>query len=201
MQMAVSQAGSCDAGCAMRPRHGEEVGGDLALVLPRGDQLLLVIVDVLGHGPLAYPLTQQIAAELSTGTSAEVRSLMQDLHQRFQGSRGAAIGLCAIDTASGRLDYVGVGNTTLRRFGKGESRLVSQDGVLGQNMRSLKLQTMQLEAGEVLLMHTDGISARFGDTEYPGLRLHPAQQVADNIVQRFAKDHDDAACVVLRYQP
>jgi len=25
--------------------------------------------------------------------------------------------------------------------------------------------------------------------------------VANNIVQRFGKDHDDAACIVVRYKP
>jgi negative regulator of sigma-B (phosphoserine phosphatase) len=123
---------------------------------------------------------------------------MQRLHQHLNGTRGAAVGLCAIDAAAGRLDYVGIGNTTIRRFGETDTRLVSQDGVLGQNMRTPRLQTLELVSGDAIVLYTDGVSDRFTATDYPGVLLHPPKQMADNIVQRFGKDHDDAACVAVR---
>ena len=48
--------------------------------------------------------------------------LMTRLHQHLKGTRGAAVGLCAIDAAAGRIDYAGIGNTVMRRFGKVETR-------------------------------------------------------------------------------
>ncbi len=185
----------------MRPRYGETVGGDLALATAQPDGLLLAIVDVLGHGPQAHPLTLQLASALEAARCDDMGRLLRQLHERFQGSRGAAIGLCSITPGDGTVRYVGIGNTAMRRFGDGESRLVSQDGVLGQNMRTPLLQTMQLQAGDVVILHTDGISARFTEKDYPGLMSHPAQEVAEKIVQRFGKEHDDAACIVVRYQP
>ena len=99
------------------------------------------------------------------------------------------------------MDYTGVGNTAIRRFGSSESRLVSQDGVLGQNMRTPHLQTLELEPGDVIVLYTDGIRNNFALNDYPGILRHSAQEVANNIVQRFGKDHDDAACIAVRYKP
>ena len=138
---------------------------------------------------------------MSDPSSDDVVRLLRELHDSTRGGRGAAVGLCHIRPDNGTLCYAGVGNTAMRRFGDSESRLVSQDGVVGQNMRSPLLQQLSLQPGDVVVMHTDGVSARFTAKDYPGLHQHPAQAIAGNIVQRFGKDHDDAACIVVRYQP
>ena len=87
----------------------------------------------------------------------------------------------------------------MRRFGKTETRFVSQDGVLGQNMRTPLHQTLQLEPGDLIVLYTDGVSDRFTSDDYPGVLRHTPQEAANNIVQRFGKDHDDAACIAVRY--
>jgi serine phosphatase RsbU (regulator of sigma subunit) len=165
----------------IRPCRGELLSGDAVVIRPLEPGLFVAIVDVLGHGPEAHELTHVIDA------------------QHLKGSRGAAVGLCAIDAATGRIDYAGIGNTTLRRFGKTETRLVSQDGVLGQNMRTPLHQTLQLEPGDLIVLYTDGVSDRFTSDDYPGVLRHAPKEVANNIVQRFGKDYDDAACIAVRY--
>jgi negative regulator of sigma-B (phosphoserine phosphatase) len=182
----------------IRPCLGELVSGDAVVIRPLEHGLLAAIVDVLGHGPEAHELTLVIDAYLTRHGSADVSGLMTRLHQHLKGTRGAAVGLCAIG-ATGRVDYAGIGNTVLRRFGGEETRLVSQDGVLGQNMRTPLHQALQLLPGDVIVLYTDGVSDRFTSNDYPGVLRHSAKEVASNIVQRFGKDHDDAACIAVRY--
>jgi serine/threonine protein phosphatase PrpC len=117
---------------------------------------------------------------------------------RSQIGMWVCVGLCAIDSATSRVDYAGIGNTSIRRFGHTETRLVSQDGVLGQNMRTPLHQTLQMEPGDIIVMYTDGVSDRFTAQDYPGVVRHSSQEVASNIVQRFGKVHDDAACIAVR---
>jgi serine phosphatase RsbU (regulator of sigma subunit) len=183
----------------IRPCPGEHVSGDAVVIRPLERGLFVAIVDVLGHGPEAHELTHVIDAYLARYGSADVSGLMTRLHRHLMGTRGAAVGLCAIDAAAGRIDYAGIGNTVMRRFGKVESRLVSQDGVLGQNMRTPLAQTLQLDPGDLVVLYTDGVSDRFTSNDYPGVSRHAPKEVASNIVQRFGKDHDDAACVAVRY--
>jgi negative regulator of sigma-B (phosphoserine phosphatase) len=183
----------------IRPCQGEYLSGDAVVVRPLEQGLFVAIVDVLGHGPEAHELTHVIDAYLARYGSADVSGLMTRLHQHLKGTRGAAVGLCAIDAASGRIDYAGIGNTVMRRFGKVETRLVSQDGVLGQNMRTPLHQTLQLNPGDLIVLYTDGVSDRFTSNDYPGVLRHAPKEVASNIVQRFGKGHDDAACIAVRY--
>jgi serine phosphatase RsbU (regulator of sigma subunit) len=183
----------------IRPCHGEHLSGDAVVVRPLEQGLFVAIVDVLGHGPEAHELTHVIDAYLARYGSADVSGVMTRLHQHLKGTRGAAAGLCAIDAAAGRIDYAGIGNTVMRRFGEIETRLVSQDGVLGQNLRTPLHQTLQLNPGDMIVLYTDGVSDRFTSDDYPGVLRHAPKEVANNIVQRFGKNHDDAACIAVRY--
>jgi negative regulator of sigma-B (phosphoserine phosphatase) len=185
----------------VRPCHGESESGDAVVIRPLDQGLFVAIVDVLGHGAAAHELTHVIDAYLSRYGSSKVCGVMSGLHQHLNGTRGAAVGLCAIDAVKRRVDYAGVGNTSIRRFGNTETRLVSKDGVLGQNMRTPRPQTLQLEPGDLIVLYTDGVSDHFTSDDYPGVLRHPAQQVANTIVKRFGKDHDDAACIAVRYTP
>ena len=178
---------------------GESVSGDTVVLQPLAQGLFVAIVDVLGHGPEAHALTHVIEKYLARYAGTNVSGIITNLHQHLRGTRGAAVGMCSIDSASGRLEYVGVGNTALRRFGNNETRLVSQDGVLGQNMRTPRLQSLQMEVGDLVMLYTDGVSDHFTSDHYPGVLRHPAAELVDNIVQRFGKDHDDATCIAVRY--
>jgi len=192
-------AGLLEYSSLIRPCLGEELSGDAVVVRQLEEGLFVAIVDVLGHGPEAHELTHVIDAYLARYGSSDVTGVMTRLHDHLRGTRGAAVGLCAVAAATGRVDYAGIGNTAMRQFGKEETRLVSQDGVLGQNMRTPRPQTLQLELGDLIVLYTDGVSDRFTSDDYPGVLRHAAKEVAQNIVQRFGKVHDDAACIAVRY--
>ena len=89
----------------------------------------------------------------------------------------------------------------IRRFGSSDRRLVSRDGVLGQNMRTPHLQTLDLAPGDTLLLYTDGVKDRFGLDDYRGLLFEDLDCVASTVVERYGKGHDDAACIAIRYRP
>jgi serine phosphatase RsbU (regulator of sigma subunit) len=161
---------------------------------------LAAIVDVLGKGPEAHDLARQIDVYLERYGSADVAGLMTRLHQHLKGTRGAAIGLCAFETATGHIAYVGTGNTVARRFGQADTRLVSRDGVLGQNMRTPHAQTLTLAPGDLVVLHTDGVRDRFSSDDYPGMLTQAPNDVVRVLIDRFGKDYDDAACIAVRYE-
>jgi len=184
----------------IRACMGERVSGDAVVIRPLEHGLFAAIVDVLGHGPEAHELTHMIEAFLDRHATGDVSGLITRLHQRLKGTRGAAVGMCAVDSAAGSVDYVGIGNTCIRRFGESETRLVSNDGVLGQNMRTPLLQSLKLESGDLIVLYTDGVSDRFSAADYPGVLHHPPSEAVRIILDRFGKDHDDSACIAIRYR-
>ena len=192
---------SLERGRAIRPRRGELVSGDAAVLRSLPDGCFAAIIDVLGHGPEAHEVAARVEAYLSRRGGRDVEGLLHRLDARLRGSRGAAAGLCAVDVERGRLVYVGVGNTVVRRFGASEARLVSRDGVIGQRMGTPRLETLDLAPGDTVLLYTDGVRDRFGLDDYRGILYHEAAEVARAIVERFGKPHDDAACIALRYRP
>ena len=52
---------------------------------------------------------------------------------------------------------------------------------------------------EVLVIHTDGISDRTRLEDYPQMRYQSASTVAETIVSRYGKRHDDATALVARF--
>jgi serine phosphatase RsbU (regulator of sigma subunit) len=189
-----------DSAVLIRPCQGEYQSGDTAVVRELDDVVFLAMADVLGHGREAAEEARLIREFLEMHAARDVATLMHWLDRRLRGLRGAAAGLCAIDRKTGQLQYVGTGNTSLRRFGSSETRLISRDGVLGQNMRTPHAQHLQLKADDVVVLYTDGISDRFSVEDYPALVHQDAATIVRTIVNRFGKDHDDAACMALRYQ-
>ena len=195
----MSESAILEYSSLIRPCLGERVSGDAVVIRPLEGGLFAAIVDVLGHGLEAHQLALLIDAYLTRYASSDIPGLMARLHQHVQGTRGAAAGLCAIDAAAGRVVYAGTGNTVLRRFGKIDTRLVSHDGVLGQNMRTPRPQTLELEAGDLIVLYTDGVRDRFTAEDYPSIFHHAPKDVVRTIIERFGRDYDDAACIAVRY--
>ncbi len=183
-----------------RPHRYEHVSGDAAVVREEDRFLFAAIVDVLGHGPEAHELAVDIERFLSALRIDSVVRLMDRLHENLIGTRGAVAGLCLLDRNTGLLCYAGTGNTVIRRFGSSEVRLVSRPGIVGGSRRTPKEEQMTLQAGDVVLLYTDGIKDRFALSEYPQLLQHAPESIAGTVVRRFGKDYDDAACIALRYE-
>jgi anti-sigma regulatory factor (Ser/Thr protein kinase) len=181
-----------------RPCVGQHVSGDLAVVETRDKQIMLAVVDGLGHGPEAHQVSMRIRDYLISHWSEDVVGTMRKLHDKLRGSIGAVVGMAVIDTHSGLVRYTGIGNTAYRVFGSRNVRMVSTAGNLGHQIRSPQVQTHTLTEDDVIVMYSDGIKDRFDLEDYPQLRYQKADTIARNIVDRFSKPHDDAICLVLR---
>ncbi|ETW97534.1 MAG: hypothetical protein ETSY1_22260 [Candidatus Entotheonella factor] len=83
-----------DAYKYIRPCLGYRVAGDTALIQEHEEGVFLAIVDVLGHGRAAHALARTIQSFLLSHVSANLISLMNNLHAHIHGSRGACVGLC-----------------------------------------------------------------------------------------------------------
>lgn len=184
----------------VRSRHGQPVGGDAVVVQTLDEGLFVAIVDVLGHGKEAHELARQITQFLERNASPCVADVMLQLHEHLKGSRGAAAGLGFFNAETGQFAYCGVGNTVARALGAREQRLVSRDGVLGQNMRMPREEDLLLTDADTLLLYTDGVRTHFELKEYPQLLTDALEIVVKTVVERFGKPHDDAACIAVRYR-
>jgi negative regulator of sigma-B (phosphoserine phosphatase) len=69
-------------------------------------------------------------------------------------------------------------------------------GVLGDRLPRLRLQSVQLEPGDMIVLATDGIRRSFVEEH----TLHDAPMAAaERILERHGRKTDDALVLVMRY--
>jgi anti-sigma regulatory factor (Ser/Thr protein kinase) len=180
------------------PLRGEAECGDAWRVVVGRQWISVLVVDGLGHGPEAAA-----AAAAATGSFPEIANGSPDaalvaLDLALRGTRGAALSLVAIDQAARAVRFSGVGNVDGRILTAGATEhLVPQSGIVGHGMPKPRPTNVSWAAGARLVMHSDGIVARWRMDAYPGLMTaHPAL-LAGVIYRDFARDRDDATVLVL----
>jgi serine/threonine protein phosphatase PrpC len=191
-----------EVGYSVRAADGFAAGGD-AVVARNGDggRLVLAVIDVLGHGPQAHAVAVKAEAALAGSENSDVTALLALLDEALAGPIGAAAAIVVLEPDSGMGQFVGVGNTVARALGRSERRLVSVDGIVGQSHRSPSRLDFTLGVGDILLLHTDGISSHFDRSQYPQLPTEDVEVGAREMIRRFGRTYDDAACLIVRRPP
>nr|WP_227494322.1 ATP-binding protein [Ramlibacter pallidus] len=160
----------------------------------------LCIADGLGHGPLAAIASQAaVSAFLASSEEDTPVEIVQRCHAALQATRGAVLGVAAIDQAAGRFLFAGVGNITgMHHSSQGTSHLLSTEGIVGHRIRKVRLVERTWSAGDAVALSTDGLSGRWNLARYPGLlQCHPLL-VASVLFRDFGRDTDDATVVVAK---
>ncbi|MFA9464757.1 MAG: SpoIIE family protein phosphatase [Velocimicrobium sp.] len=173
--------------------------GDCGKIFDDGDKCFLAMIDVLGHGSEARQVGIIAEEYLEKNHHNDLFTIMNGLHTQLMGTRGAVAALCIIDNNSGRIQYTAVGNITVRIFGHRNIRLVSRDGIVGYGNIRPVVQEAELVPGDTILLHTDGIREHFDELECAGLFKECAEVITKEIMSRFARGNDDAACIAYKY--
>jgi phosphoserine phosphatase RsbX len=186
---------------AGRPIDGEQQSGDDALVLAAGREALVAAIDGVGHGGAAARAAEVAANALRAGPWADVVALAARCHAALRSTRGAAVGL-AVFHDDGTASWLGVGNIAGRLVRGGEPSpsvghwLVSQSGVVGDELPPLRPATLPLRRGDVLVLATDGIDSAFADEL---VATGSCDEIAARVLSTHARTTDDALVVAARY--
>jgi anti-sigma regulatory factor (Ser/Thr protein kinase) len=156
-----------------------------------------LVLDGLGHGDSAAEAAEAGAGAFAASPFEPPQRVIERVHQRLQGTRGAA-GACLARTAEGRLLFAGIGNISARAIGRGTSQgLTSHNGILGVQAR--RVQQFDYDGAQfpLLVMHSDGVSARWDLDQYEGLRARHAAVIAAVLYRDHRRARDDATILVI----
>ncbi len=174
---------------------------DLGLILKNKQGLFFAIADVAGHGDAAHRLSLKIRKYFVNNHKDDLIDLMSNLHIFLKGSRGAVAAAGSLDRKTGAIEYVGLGNITARKIGKKDTRFISNEGVIGYVIPTPTIRRFRLGAGDVFLLHTDGIHDHFQARDCPKYFFdQDAKRIANGIVKYFHRGDDDAGCIAIRYK-
>lgn len=184
------------------------VSGDACLVRLADDGVLVAVIDGLGHGPGAQEATDLVLEALRglTLPPVSLEVVFATSHQAAKSSRGVAMTAAWIDTSADTMSWSAVGNVEgvlVRASATASPRregVLPRGGVVGYRLPSLRVKTLPLFPGDLLVIATDGIEAGF--TRHPTLLdidVEP-RQIADSIFAEACKNTDDALVFVGRYR-
>ncbi|MEU9859796.1 SpoIIE family protein phosphatase [Streptomyces sp. NPDC047971] len=193
------------------------IGGDWydALALPDGDALLTV-GDLTGHGVAATSSMAMLLGALRGMAVAGIRpgALMGHLNQLLETSVQPALGsamCCRYDPASQTLSWAQAGHPAPLLFRNGTGRALKRpDGVLlgATAAAAYEESEIRLLPGDLLMLHTDGLTRRDGMDDTGTRRLlelaprlagaRDAQECVRSVVEEFGQaPREDDACVMV----
>jgi anti-sigma regulatory factor (Ser/Thr protein kinase) len=185
----------------IRPITGETACGDGYLIRHDGDRTLLMLCDGLGHGPIAAAATQRAVAALRTAAPfpATPEQAVALIHSALAGTRGGAVAVAELDPAAGVLRFCGLGNIAGAVLSGDRKRsTVSLPGVAGIRARSLRTFEYPLADDGLVVLHSDGLTGRWGMQRADGLFTRPPLVVAAALLREAGIRHDDAGVLVAR---
>jgi hypothetical protein len=176
--------------------EGEIDCGDAWHLVHTPEHIALFVIDGLGHGSFAAEAAHSgITAFMASPFSAPADTLNR-ANAVMSKTRGGA-GACAVISGE-RLSYSGIGNISGYIVNPGRSQgLVSHNGTLGLQQRKAAPFEYERPPGSLLVMHSDGVSARWDLKSRPELMAcHPAI-VASVIYRDHGRGRDDSTVVVV----
>ena len=187
-----------------RALPGQSVSGDLHVVTPCADGVLIAVVDGLGHGDEATAAARIATAVLEQHAGEPVIALVQHCHRALQRTRGVVMTVVALNTREQTLSALGIGNveTVLQRADararpQRESVLL-RGGVVGYQLPQLQESVIPVTPGDVVVFGTDGVREDFSELINPA--DSPAR-IAERIMEKKFRGTDDGLVLACKINP
>jgi hypothetical protein len=192
-------------GVVQRAKSGNAVCGDAWLAHDAGERWLICVADGLGSGPAAREAAVGATDAVRANDALSLPDILSSCHEALRSTRGAAVGLLAVDPVERKVAFAGVGNVEARTRREWSFSPLSLPGIVGAtNFRLPRVYEASFESGEWVVLHSDGLRSRF-DLEIElaraaasGLVQRGAQALAEDLAERFSRDGDDVTLVVLQ---
>lgn len=185
-------------GVASRSLSGETVNGDAWTVEQAGTRCRVAVIDGLGHGPAAAEASNAARETLRQHPDLDPIEALAACHKALSRTRGASVSVAQIDPDAHRVTYAAVGNVETRLWrGEKGPRLMNYRGIVGVRVPTFRSFDYRLDGPWLLVMHSDGVSARFEISEVLGLAGSSPQSLAETILNTWGRETDDATVLVV----
>jgi anti-sigma regulatory factor (Ser/Thr protein kinase) len=184
--------------------EGEQLNGDSWTLFTGPERVVYTLIDGLGHGfyaSEAAALARSIAEKaFEDDPDLALSLLLERMHGPMRATRGAAITLVAVDSAT--VTCCGVGNVSATLHGPDgiDRTMVSNNGTLGHQMRKVQEFRYPYSPGTLLAMHSDGLTTRWRMSLYPGLQQKVPATIAGVLYRDAVRGRDDATILVSRLE-
>lgn len=163
------------------------------------DSKTLFVADGLGHGAGAAQAVGVALEIFNKYVHEDCLPLMHRLHKALAATRGAVAALARVDVDKKTVRIVSVGNIAASFVSDNlQTKMVSLNGTLGHKVAKIAEFTYPYVDGPMLILHSDGLSARWNWTQYPELAGYHPGVIAGVLYQDHRRHNDDATVAVVR---
>ena len=176
--------------------EGEIECGDAWSLVEEPQGLALFVVDGLGHGTFAAEAARAAIGAFVANPFAEPQDIMVRANGLMSKTRGGAAACARV--VGDRVSFAGVGNISGTLISASKSQgMVSHNGTLGLHHRRGSQFEYHRERGALLIMHSDGVSARWDLKGRENLLARHPAIIAAAIYRDHGRGRDDATVVVV----
>ncbi len=182
-----------------RPHFAETENGDAWTVSDFPGLCRISLIDGLGHGPCAASATAVALQALELLGPVHPAEAIRRCNQVLGGTRGVVMSVANIDLRDRSLSYAAVGNTEgLLRVGDEakSTRLLSDRGIVGTSLPTIRSVVLPLEERWQLLLFTDGVRDKFNVNDELRAGAESSNWPAE-FLERWGRLHDDATVVLV----
>ncbi len=186
-------------GAAIAPYPGEQVCGDHWSFSETAQDRTIALVDGAGHGAEAARAAETAVQTFLAHAEASCTEVVERMHRALMPTRGAAVAIARIDDVARTVRYVGVGNICgVLVANDGVRHMVSHNGTAGHMAPRIREFTYDFVADPLVILHSDGLTSRWGLDSYPGLASQHPSLVAGVLLRDHRRGRDDASVVAMR---
>jgi anti-sigma regulatory factor (Ser/Thr protein kinase) len=180
----------------------ERVSGDAWSARQSPDGALVLVADGLGHGVQAAEASRAAVDAFGKRFRASAAETLEEIHRALRPTRGAAVAVAGLDRTRGLIGFAGIGNIAGAIVSGGQRRsLVSHHGIAGISARRIQEFSYPWTAGDLLVLHSDGLGSHWSLDAYPGVALRHPTLAAALLYRDHSRGSDDTTVVVLRENP
>jgi serine/threonine protein phosphatase PrpC len=166
------------------------VNGDAFVIKRWSASALVAVIDGLGHGQYAHRAAQAARQYVEMHFDQPLDAIFRGVGRTCRATRGVVMALVRFDFAGDdiRFSFASVGNIETRVFGgaNGQQFIVPR-GIVSGNAPHPRVTDHRWDPGTVMVLHSDGVTARWGWADFPGLTRELATPMAQRLLRTLAK--------------
>lgn len=189
-----------DFGVFSRPKPNETANGDTFIIKNIRGATLVGVIDGVGHGELASQAANAARQYVERHAEQPLLEIFRGVDRACAATRGVVMALVILDWKKGTFRYASVGNIEVKVFSHRHEKpkFIVRRGIVGKHAPAPVVTENDWHPGDMLALHSDGISTHWQWHDFTQYEDHPAQVIAEHIYNATQKDHDDATIVIVK---
>lgn len=187
------------AGAATRAKPGMEYNGDAFIIKREDENMLVGVIDGLGHGQSAHQAAQRANRYVKTHANQSLSHLFGGVERACRNTRGVVMALARFDLTAEQATVGSVGNISVKVHNSPRPmNVITPRGVLGANAPQPAIREWDWNRAYTLIMHSDGVTTGWSQDEFAHLTEKSATNAARALLQSLAVARDDATVLVVK---